>query len=153
MISRPHVLASLLGGALGLLLLSPGCGDFTVEMELPLSLYESYPASGAEVPLESLRELRLVFSEPLSPDFAAEPSALDALLLERSEGGAEWQRLGLGGVEVSAEPPGLLLRPETAALEALGEGAELRLTVRAGLRSLSGARLPRDRVLFFRRRG
>lgn len=140
--------AWLCAAAVGVLV---GCGgDLAVDLHEPLLVAETYPASGASVPVEALGQLRVVFTQDLGGRAGADAAVREHFVLASSADGASWEDVNFDDYAYQQEEQTYVLTPARALLDELEPSSELRLTVTAGLTSASGGLLARDRVLFFR---
>jgi len=141
------VFAAALAGACG--------GSVEVTLPRPLLVVDSYPASGATVERAHLTRLTITFSEDLGEDAPTNGRVLEKVRLARRPGGVD---LAIPGEPVSLGVPSYHRDSFTMDFEPPAEeldekatpGAQLSLTVGAGLPAASGRTLPTDvRVLFW----
>lgn len=125
-------------------------GDLVVELQPPLQIEETYPASGAQVPVEALGALRVVFSADLGATAATQDALAEHFRVDASGDGRQWAAVSIAEYSyVAAERVvELSLGPDVRA--SFGPGWEVRLGVLAGLESAAGNVLARDRYFFFR---
>ena len=151
---RRLAISSLLLGLAAVHPLLPGCGgDLVVDMDTPLVITETYPVSGAEVPIEALQHLRVVFSLDLGLRAAASSEVREHFRVEVSSDAQEWTEIPFSAYGYDPEERCFTLDPDGQVLRQLRPRWELRLIVLAGLAAERGAPLPRDRYFFFRLQG
>jgi len=145
--------AALLLGAL--LTAVAGCGqDVVVRVDERLWVVSTYPASGSEVQREAARELRLLFSRPLGETGADQAVLSEHVLLDAApDADAPWAPVPIASFEARDADSSLVVRPQADALLALPAGAELRLSVTAGLAAGGGSEVARDQLFHFRLAG
>ncbi len=135
----------------GLLLASAGCGgDLAVEVDSPLLVVETYPKSGATVPPEGVRHLRVTFSMGLGEGAAASTSVREHFLVDLSQDGQTWQPVQAHAWSYEPEGPTMVITLGEDLIDGLQPGRELRLTITSGLVAAGGATLPTDVVVFVR---
>ena len=140
-------LAAFAGGACG--------GSVEVTLPLPLLVLDTFPASGATVERIHLTRLSVTFSEDVGEDAPTNGRVLEKIRLAWRRGSVD---LAVPGEAVSLGLPSyhrssftIDFEPEPRDLDAAATpGAQLTLTVGAGLPAASGRTLPADvRAIFW----